>query len=229
MKKKYIFVAVMLLFGTVSSFAQEANEKGSFSMHAGLSLPMDDFGDDDIDDEDSGLAGTGINIGIEYVYKLNENSLGLFVGLDLFRNGINGDSKDDLEDELENLIGSQVDIEFPVYYNIPISAGLVYNYKVDEKIALFAKGGLVFNSLITTDMSLKLSGEEIVVENDLATSFGFKFGTGVTFSENWSIEIDYLGLGEHDIDSESKCCGETENSSSDLKVGIVSVTLGYKF
>ena len=204
-------------------------KKGSFSMHAGLSLPMGDFGDDDEEDEDSGLAGIGINIGMEYVYQLNESGLGLFVGLDMFRNGLNSDFKDDIEDDMD----SGDDVKFPVYYNIPLSAGLVYNYKVDEKIALFGKGGLVFNSLLFTDWEFEGDNYDVTTESDLATSFGLKFGAGITFSEKWSIEIDYLGLGEHEIDSETEYESDSGDDkyedSRDLKVNIVSVTLGYKF
>src|SRR5688572_12040620 len=117
--KKLTFIAVLFLFLSFNSYSQ-----GNLSVHFGPALPSGDFGDDDVYDDDSGLAGMGLNFGLKYVHPLSDNGLGLFGGIDLLFNPFSKDAKDDIEEEFFD----EADITFPKYINIPISAGLHYTY-----------------------------------------------------------------------------------------------------
>ena len=77
--------------------------QSSFQVQAGLSNPLSDFGSQDFDNENAGLAGLGLSIGIAYKHQINDSGLGLFGGLDFFSNGITSGAKLDIEEIFESL------------------------------------------------------------------------------------------------------------------------------
>lgn len=234
MKKNYIITSFLLISMIFSAFAQES--KSSLKIHAGLSLPfpMSDFADGDVSSDDRDLAGKGINIGVEYVYQFNESGLGLFIGLDMYRNGLNSDYINDIEDSIDE----SVDVKFPVYYNIPISLGLIFNYKASETKSFYCKTGVVYNSLKVSEYKYESESFDANTKYDLATNFGIKIGGGITYKNKWSIGVDYLNIGINTVDSETTIKHEAVDpetgsdyfkDSRELNVDILSVTLGYKF
>jgi opacity protein-like surface antigen len=216
------FIAITLVF-PFNSFSQS----GSFSIHAGPAFPLNDFGDDDIDDEDSGLAGTGFELGGKYVYQLNESGLGLFAGADLIYNGLASDVKDDLEDDMDGVDN----LKFYSYINVPLMAGINYSFNANNQVALFGEFGLGVNLLKVTNMSFEYDHDDYESRYDPSTKLGFKIGGGLIFNDAYSLEVNYLGLGEQEIDGEIEIDGDTENipGSRDLKVNIFTLTFGVKF
>ena len=96
MKQKLMSLITFCILVSLNSNAQ-----GTFSIHAGPSFPLADFGDDDIYDDDSGLAAVGITLGGNYLYKLNNKGLGLNIGLNFKFNGLKSRAKDDVEEIIE--------------------------------------------------------------------------------------------------------------------------------
>jgi len=119
MKKSFIYFSALAIVIMLSGNAYSQN---SFSLHAGPSFPLADFGDDDLNDEDAGCAGVGLSLGGNYVFQLNDKGLGLYLGADFDINGLKSSVKDDIEDNL----ASGVDIEFYKFINVPVIAGLNY-------------------------------------------------------------------------------------------------------
>ncbi|MFT3739077.1 MAG: hypothetical protein QM786_09985 [Breznakibacter sp.] len=221
--KIIVFVLLSVLF-TERTYSQ-----GSFSVHFGPSFPVMDFASDDTDNEDAGGAAVGLNVGLQYIYPLSENGLGLFGGIDFNYNGLKKGYKDDIEDLYESIGLSGVDIKYYKYINVPITAGLNYTYEADDKIGVFANAGLALNFLKITDMEFKVNGQTATTEMDVASNIGFKIGGGILINKKTSISIDYLGLGKHDLDGKVKADGSSEDLDGEIKVDIVTLTLGIKF
>lgn len=219
-----IATLIVVLFMTENLYSQ-----GSFSLHAGPSFPISDFGDDDMDDEDAGGAGVGLNIGGKYVYKLNDKGLGLYFGADFIYNGLKSSVKDDIEDEFENM-GLDVDITYYKYINVPITAGLNYTYKANEQISLFADLGIGADFLKITNYKMEADNEEVELNFDLSTQLAYKFGGGLLIQDKYSIGLNYYGLGKHDVKGEMKYNGDSEDIEDlELKVDVLTLTFGIKF
>lgn len=224
MKNLKIFVVVLLtVFFSVKSFSQ-----GNFQIHAGASFPVMEFASDD-DDEEAGGAAAGLNVGIQYIYPLSDNGLGLFGGVDLTYNGLQGDIKDQTEDYYEFLGISNPDIKFYKYINVPVTAGLNYTYQPGDKIGVFANAGLALNFLKITDMEVTANGETVTSEQELANSIGFKIGGGILINEKTSISVDYYGLGKHDIEGVVKSDLFSDDFDGEQKVDLITLTVGFKF
>lgn len=218
-------VYVVFLFAVVSFLASNVRAQGDFSIHVGPAIPVSDFASDDLDDAGAGLAGIGINLGAKYVHPVSTFGLGLFVGADFCYNGLQNDVKDDFEEGF----GSQTDITFSKYINIPLTAGLNYNFVEDENLALFLNAGIAVNFLKMTDMVIEDDFDKLTMSTDLANSIGFKIGAGVKFQNNIVISGNYFGLGEHDIDGTATLNGEDGSIDGEQNISIVTFTLGYQF
>jgi hypothetical protein len=132
-----LFIAAIMLLGISVSNAQT-----DVNIHLGASIPVSDFGSDDLSDENAAAAGLGFNLGLQYTYQLSpSNGLGLFLGLDLMRNSLQQDVQDELEDQMEQS-GLAVEYDASIYTSFPFSAGINYSYPANETIGLFAMGGL---------------------------------------------------------------------------------------
>jgi opacity protein-like surface antigen len=220
--KLFLTIIVALAMAMpLSSFSQS----GSFSMHVGPGFPIGDFGDDDLDDEDSGLAGVGFDLGGKYVYQLNSSGLGLFVGADLMFNGFKSDVKDDLED------GSDGDITFPNYINVPVLAGLNYTFEANSQISLFGEFGLGADLLKFTNEVIEGDDGDLEVVFDPDMKMAYKIGGGLIFNKNIGVEFNYFNLGKHKLDGEYKYDGDTEDidDPQKIKVGIVTLTISKRF
>ena len=220
--KNYAFV-LLTCFLAINAYSQ-----GSVSIHAGPSIPVSDFGSDDLD-EDAGGAAIGVNLGLQYVYPLSENGLGIFGGIDFNYNGLKKDVKEKTEELYESLGINDADIKYYKYFNIPITIGLNYTYKPEDKIGVFANAGLALNFLKMTDMEVQVSGETVSTNMDLAYGIGFKIGGGIQFNQKVFLSVDYLGLGQHDIEGKVEATGYSEEIDTELKVSLLALTLGVKF
>ena len=222
---KLLFGMFFFFFLTTNTFSQ-----GSFSTNLGVLIPVSDYASDDIYDEDSGGAGTGLGLGLQYLYPITQNGLNLFCGVDLFYNGLKKSVKNDIEDMYNSLLGiSNGEYNFFKMINVPISAGLNYTFKSNEKLSVFGNAGITYNFYKITDFVIKAFNETITVESDLSQQFGFKIGGGLLFNDKTSFTINYLGLGKHDLNVSVSGGGMTEKIDSHQKVDMVTITLGIKF
>ncbi len=83
-----------------------------------------------------------MGLGLEYTYPLTKTGLGLFLGIDINYNRTNSDYKDNIVDASDGFIDED-DITFPSHFNIPISVGLNYTFKADDKLSVYTNLGLV--------------------------------------------------------------------------------------
>ena len=224
--KNFKFIALLLLS---ICFTAKTYSQGFVSIHFGPSSPVSDFASDDIDDENAGGAAVGINLGLQYIYPLSESGLGIFGGIDFNYNGLKKDVKDDIEEIYEFMGIYNANYKFFKYINIPITTGLNYTYQADDKIGVFANAGLALDFMKITDMEIEYSSYKLIQKMDLTNCIGFKIGGGIIINQKTSISIDYLALGEHDIEGESTIIGYSEDIDGELKVSLLTLTLGIKF
>ena len=226
MKKLMISLTVIVIAIFLSG---NLYSQSSFSIHAGPSFPLSDFGDDDLDDDDAGGAGVGLNLGGKYIYKLNEKGLGLFIGADFNLNGLKSSVKDDIEDEFDDT-GVDVDITYYKYINVPITAGLNYTFKANEQVSLFADLGIGADFFKVTNMTMEADNEEIEFNFDLSTQLAYKLGGGLLIQDKYIIGLHYNGLGKHNVKGEVKYDGDTADLDDlELKVDVLTLTFGIKF
>lgn len=214
------------IFTILVVFSFQAFSQGDISLHFGPSFPMGDFGDDDIDDDDAGLAGIGFGAGLNYIYPLTEDGLGLYGGIDFIINPTSKDAQDDIED----LFGSTSEFTFPKNINIPVSAGLDYTFKANDQVSLYGQGGISLSLLKLTDFIWEEEGDDDYEEKyDLSTSFGFNIGGGLIINDKVEIGLKYYGLGEHEIEGEYEYGTDDGNTDDyDQKVSLFMITLGFR-
>ena len=234
--KNYFLSIVLLTVIVHCSFAQTEKQKDKrFSVHLGSSIPISDFGSDNLDNAASGFAAPGLNVGLEYIYPLSETGLDILLGIDFGYNGFKKEAKDKLKGVLvsnilpENI--NDVDIKYYKYINVPITAGLSYTFKVDDEMAVFANARLALNFLKITDFEVEYAGAKEISKHDLANNLGFKIGGGFLINQKISVSIDYLGLGEHDINVTTKHTADTSSEKEKFKVPVdlLTIALGYRF
>lgn len=212
------------VFSSVNAYSQS-----SFFFHAGPAFPISDFGNDDVDEDDAGGANVGLNLGGKYVYPLNNNGLGLFIGADLNYNGLKGSVKDYFEDQYSYLGVDDEDITYYKYVNVPVTAGLSGTYAGNGQVSVFGEVGIGVDFLKITDMTIEVNNKDMVTNFDVSAQLAYVIGGGVWINDKVGIGLHYNNLGKHEIDGEMKYAGYTEDlESSDLKVGLVTLTLGVK-
>ena len=216
---------LLSIFTILVVFSFQAFSQGNLSLHFGPSFPMGEFGNDDIDDNEAGLAGMGFGAGLSYVYPLNDNGLGLYGGIDFIINPLSKDAKDDIQDAE----GSTSEFTFPNNINIPISAGIDYTYKANDQLSLYGQGGLTLSLFKLTDFIWLEEGfDDYEQKHDLSTSFGFNLGAGFIINNKFDIGLKYFGLGEHGIEGEYEYGTDDGNIDYDQKVSLLMVTLGFR-
>ena len=225
MKKSTVILLVLCL----AHISFQAFAQGRFSIHAGTSLPMSDFASDDITDEDAGMAALGLNIGVEYNYLLSDKGLGLFGGVDFHYNNLQQDVMNKIKTSYEDLGLNVSEIIYPKYFNIPFSGGLSYTYQANDKIGLFAKGGLTINFFKMTDMFLKANGQTLVTLIDTAYGVGFRVGCGILIDKYTSVSFNYYGLGKLDLDGRVMVGSDSEDIDGKQKVDLATLTIGFLF
>lgn len=220
--KSSIF-AILLMTSATASFSQSR-----YNIHIGPSFPLSNidvysfsFNDYDV----SALAKTGIIVGFQYSYQIASSGIGIFAGFDIIYNDIIKEYKDSVEYYLNDWFGYE-SIEFPKYYNIPISTGIEYVYQATEQVSLTCNFGITYNFFKTSNQKI----DDEYTETDWSSSLGFKAGFGIIIKEKASISLDYLGLGEHDTIIKLYDSGSFVTEGEIVKtVNMLTLTIGWNF
>jgi hypothetical protein len=217
---KLVLVSLLLIAFSFNSFSQ-----GNFTFNVMGALPVSDYGSDDLESDDSGGAGLGFGLGLQYVQPIMDNGLGLFVAVDAIYNGL----KKSVKDEYEDMIGSEGDFKWPKLLNFPISAGLNFTTGADSEIGMFVNAGLTYNFFKMTKMEIEAGGETGSIEADLASALGFRIGGGIILNNKTSIFINYMSLGNHDITQKMSVVGESEEWDVKQKIDLITFGVGFRF
>jgi len=221
MKMIYFFFTLFVIL----SMTDHADAQSDMTFHFGPAIPLSEFADDNIYNSDNGLAGLGLGAGLAALFPLNDNGLNIFAGVDILFNPMNGDAKDEIEDGYEDS-----DFTFPKYFNLPLSAGLQYNYEVDTDTKLYAKLGLAFSLTKYTNFKWEEPDDDDYVESyELSTGFGFVFGAGAVLNEKIELGLTYMGLGNHQFEGKAEY-GEDTDKIDDFErlINILNLTVGFR-
>lgn len=223
MKVVRILLGLMLMLTTLA----ESYSQSRYNIHVGPVFPLSkiDFYTYGFNDyEVSASAKTGINIGFQYSYQFPNRGIGIFAGLDFIYNVVIKEFKDSVRYYFTEF-GYEL-IEFPKYYNIPISAGLEYIYEINEKYSLLCNLGMTYNFFKVTDHTL----DDFAYEADWADNFGFKTAIGILYKQKASISIDFWGLGKLEVDVKMFYSGTVEDEFiADTKVNMLMLIFGWNF
>lgn len=221
--KKLVYWSIVLVI--VLLFTNGLSAQRWFDVHANLSIPVGDFGDDD-----EGGAGIGANGGLKLNYLFNEDGVGAFGAVDFFINGTSQDVQEDMEDMFEETFGVQASYDFPQFRNIPFSAGLQFYIDTHEGVEILLNGGLTANYLSVSDFDIEIEGDVLKIKTDPAFHVGFKAGAELLIAKRISLQVGYFGLGDHELSMTASAPGmPDEESESGFKVSMLTVGLGYHF
>jgi len=227
MKKFLRGVLVLVVLGVSANYAYAQHH---VNVHTGVSLPMGDFANDDINNEGAAGAATGFNLGGQYSYQFADFGLGVFAGIDINYNPLTKKYRDKIFEyyQSEGLYGTEQD--FYEYLNVPTTMGLHYYLKANESFGLLFNGGMAINLLQMTNYEVKYQNYTITTYFDPAYSIGYKLGGGIIIREKFTLMVDYLNLGTIDIEGEIEALGqENEKVSGKEKVSLLNIAAGYRF
>ena len=131
MKKQ--FYAWLLIFLPLLVGAQENKETTSekyqyLALHVGAGFPAGDFGSNNLDNEEAGFAKTGVNVGLQYGYKLGKN-LGLGAGV--FYNFFNAAKSVAIPDN-----GGTINVSLDHWQFYGLTVGPTVTIDLDDQVCL---------------------------------------------------------------------------------------------
>ena len=217
---KIILISCLVLFGTTDHIYSQSR----FDVHLGPAFPLSKFGLYGINEYMSNPT-IGINTGVKYSYIFTAIGIGANAGIDFMYNGISKEYKDEVEKYELPLMGDTPD--YHEYYNIPFSAGVCYDYRLNDNLLLSSNAGLTVNCFLISDSDLGLYNSS----TEPAYSIGGRIGAGLIIKERVSINLDYLGLGSHTVSGESimGLSQTKEEFSTDLSIHMLTLTAGIVF
>ncbi|MFP4211813.1 MAG: hypothetical protein ACLFR8_11255 [Alkalispirochaeta sp.] len=233
MTKSFI---MMLLIITMNISAQQAGVN-YLDIEVGVGIPTGDFGDDDIDSEDSGLASTGVMGSITGRYSLEDN-FGLFGQYSFNLNSIDSEVLDDVLDEFADMYPT-VDWEISASPWVVQNATIGPYFSTTSGNAVFLLGGGI-GLLVATKPELELTGDdgvdELVVKDELVSGVGFGYTIsgriGYLLSDKVTLfgGISFVG-GEAEIDYDVvvELNGDEIDSTSESfaqPISIVNIPIG---
>ena len=205
-KKSWILFSMLISFCFV-------NAQKKTTIYFGASLPLAEFASLDPEIDGAQGAQAGFNFGLEYRYPIAETNLGLIAGVDLYYNGLKKEKKAEISD--------RTDFIFSKYINIPVSTGLNYTFKADDKLSVFANASVAWNFLIITDEKVDPPYESVpTISYEPSNSIGFKVGGGILIKDKASLSIEYFDTASNYIRS--------SDQNKTVKVEVIAIKLGMK-
>lgn len=223
---------VFVCFLFISSIVSEAAyaQKSVFIVSAYSSLPLGDYGDDDLyRNEKANGASIGGGVGFKYVYSIKEDGLGLFATAGLYVNGFKESAKKKFQSKLDPS-GSIKATLYPVYFNVPLVMGIDYQFEANESLNIFIDGGLAINTLIISDWILRSSSEKATIKFDPSVQLGGVFECGVVIRKRVNLGIQYAYLGKHKVNT-TVASGFSSIIVDDIPfmIKLFNIGLGYRF
>lgn len=232
---------VMALVAVILGFAVSASAQNGFTLRAGGNFPVGAFNNGEnaaelaLSNSEATLGGAaiGFNAGVKYQFGVVGN-LSAFATADFFYNGLKGDIKEDWHiEDLKDIEG--IKFNTPSYMNIPVMLGLNYTILDIIGTTLWAEAGAGVNFRSITKNSAEYNSNNLDVSAemtyDLATTFAWQAGLGVSIDNTVTLGLHYYGFGKSEIKGESTIpvIGTKSFKVGKLNPSMVVVRLGYTF
>lgn len=233
---------------------------GGFAIYVGGAFPLGDFKAGTLkdkrpqdwalwyDDGRKGYAGMGFNIGWDVLIPVSKSGLGIFIGMDYFRNGYNKELKKFISDNDDYIEKSPKVSNFS-----PLMLGLRYLGTINNNFGIFGEVGVGPNVRFISKAVIeeKESGYDYyyyeyeysaTMKYNTAVTFAFKIGAGVMIAKHLSVALDYYSLGSAQVKGtvdwreyeyydgyEYRDSGTSKFKGKDLKCSEFVLRVGYKF
>lgn len=178
-------------------------------------------------------AGFGMGLGYRMTKPFNNlkgGGIGYYVGFDASYN-LDFGYNDRVETFEENF--SNVEMSWPLYFNMPVYAGINYTIKSNGKDLLYVRGGPVYNFFKITNSDIEFDDNSSKTKFGMSSGLGYSLGTSFRIGKVLSLEVDYLALGEYDIAYTQENSGSfygangTNKGTIVREVSILMISLGF--
>lgn len=208
-------LALLLAFIAVpSALNAQMLANAGFGIFGGVSMPMGEFADDDVNDEESGFATMGFMVGADMHLPFGDSPLGWVTSASVNSFGVDSD-------EAARAFGGN-EGDFGRYWIVPVLTGASYPVSISPTMSLVPMAQVGLNFVMGP------SGEVDNVEGDFSSNISFAFSAGATLNitQNIGVTARYLNAGapEREIDIEGQGDAEKDSPMSFLQIG-VSYTL----
>ncbi len=207
---------VLALVAIIMGCAMSTVAQNGLTVRLGGNFPVGEFGEGDklaslaIDNAKAALGGAaiGYNLGLKYQVKVIAG-LNAFASADFFYNGLKEDIKENLTEVLKVDDGN---ITLPSYMNAPVMLGLNYAFLNKSKINPWVEAGAGVNFRSITKKVTEGAVGTLVAANgeslyDLATTFAWQAGLGVSFNNTITLGLHYYGFGSAPVEGETTTDG----------------------
>ncbi len=210
-------------------FSINVYSQGYFSAYLGPAIPVGDFADDDINEDDAGGAAIGLNLGGRFSYPIADIGLSLFAEANLNFNCLQKEVKEDIEN-LYRYLGPDVDIRYSKYINMPLIAGINYTYKANDLISLYGDFGIGPDFLKITRTKAESGNNELELEYKMSAQFALKIGGGILFKDKFFVGLHYNAFGEHEVEGEMEYNDHSvDMDDTEIRVNMLTITAGVRF
>ncbi len=250
MKKTVLTMAVLAM--TCIGALQAQN---SFSLRAGVALPMGSYADATadytnnvlryglMDKTKKGGAATGFVIGAQGKFGIKSvKGLGIIASADFIYNSTSSAVTDFFKEDVDARETSTFEVSYklPKYMHIPVLIGLNYTYDLNESLGFYGEGAMGVNTRVITrfeQYTATPTTETLTTSRyKAAASFAYRFGAGIVINKRFTIGVDYYGLGSAKVEGEgtSEVNGQSSSTTTKVKGGIIAannftVRLGINF
>jgi len=204
-----------------------------FGVYGTLSIPLDDFGDDDVflqsnNRDESGFAtfgfGAGVNfslpIGIEYVQWSSD----ILFFAHLFS-----------EDKAENdpVLQNASDISGGTYFFLPFLSGIRGYFPVNSDFGVFGFGQLGVSVIMqqTLDADGSVFGYPVSTETEFepTPAFTWSLGSGVIINDQVSIGFRYLNMDDPAVDYTVSSGSSSNSGEREFDISMFQIFIGFNF
>ncbi len=239
---KVLCVAVLLLATGISAQAQFRHFRQSIYLNG--VLPTGDFASTvdashnfvPLTNEQIGKAaivGFGAGYRASYRFDIGMGEVAPFIGADLFWNMISSEWSDKY---------LNANMTTPSYMNIPVLAGVSYNYdELNTRFPIipfgeFGVGADMF--IITREGTTAKTNSSTYYAYKPSISVAWMLGAGVYLGNYVSVGVYYYGLGKHTIDYTDRCLDKNsvaalQNAAATIRqtrnIGEMALRIGFHF
>lgn len=232
MKKRLL--SALLLFCSVTTFAQSTAKKSSIFIGLGPSIPIGDFASKNSSDEKDGLATTGFYFDLGYQYQFSKN-----VGaIAIFKWKTHGIAKEALRYAVPDGSGGRLSINAGSWKTASVLGGVIQTFALSKsenfKIEFREAAGIQFTSTPELDVNYNIPGvgsSSGKQESQSAKSFAYLLGMAFKYQLSSTLGLRLYGDFNN---SNANFKAFTVNSggttvtvpSSKQKTGTIDVGLG---
>ncbi|PLX15919.1 MAG: hypothetical protein C0599_16025 [Salinivirgaceae bacterium] len=218
------FLVACLFLSSFLTLAQS-----TLNLHINGAIPLQDYGSSDVDDENAGLAGAGLGLGLMADILIDEGPFSFNAGFDVILNGMSYSAKRNIEDTY-----GEAAVLYPRYWNIPFQLGGRFRLYEGESRKVYINASGLFSMFYRSDMEIKgpMFFESYDTESySTSASFGYNVGIGAEISDRITLDLKYMSIRPYNIEVTTYVNGtpNLETDQKKLKVDMVTFAVGYKF